>query len=111
MPPRVEVYASKRPSGDQVGSRLDPFPWATMRSIRLVLRSRMKTSNTPFSSRPVNASCCLSERGQKRGVWLYLPWKVTRLAPPPDDGMTKTWGEPCRLETNAICDPSDEYDG
>ena len=71
----------------------------------------MKTSNTPFSSRPVNAICGLSVRGLKRGVWLYLPWNVTRLAPPPVDDITKICGEPCRFDTNAICDPSGENDG
>src|SRR4029078_7872878 len=79
--------------------------------MRLVLRSRMNTSNAPFSSRPVKAIWGLSARGLKRGVWLYLPWKVTRLAPPPDDDITKIWGEPWRFDTNAICEPSGEYDG
>src|SRR6185503_20657969 len=111
MPPRFDVYASRRPSGDQVGSRFDDFAGVTMRSLFPDLRSRMNTSKTPFSSRPVNASCSLSVRGQKRGVWLYLPWKVTRFAPPPDDDITKICGEPCRLDTNAICVPSDENEG
>ena len=70
-------------------------------------------SNTPRSSRPVNAICGLSARGFQRGVWLYLPWNVTRLAfpAPPVDGITKICGLPCRFETNAICEPSGEYDG
>ena len=71
----------------------------------------MNTSKTPFSSRPVNAIWGLSVRGLKRGVWLYLPWKVTRLAPPPPAGITKICGEPCRFDTNAICEPSGEKDG
>ena len=68
-------------------------------------------SNTPRSSRPVKAISGLSARGFQRGVWLYLPWKVTRLAPPPPAGITKICGLPWRFDTKAICDPSGEKDG
>ena len=71
----------------------------------------MKTSNTPRSSRPVKAICGLSARGLQRGVWLYFPWKVTRLAPPPEADMMKICGEPCRFDTKAICEPSGEKAG
>src|SRR6187551_657732 len=100
----------RRPSGDHVGSRLDPRPCVT-RSMRPDLTSMTKMSNTPRSSRPVKAICGLSVRGLHRGVWLYLPWNVSRFAAPPDAGMVKICGEPWRLDTNAICEPSGEKQG
>src|SRR5947208_15392144 len=99
-----------RPSGDQVGSRFEPLPWV----MRLTLperRSSTNTSKAPRSSRPVKAISDLSGRGFQRGVWLYLPWKVTRLAPPPEADITKICGVPWRFDTNAICDPSGENAG
>jgi hypothetical protein len=79
-----------------------------MRSTFPVLMSMTKTSNAPRSSRPVKAICGLSVRGLQRGVWLYLPRNVSRFAAPPVAGMMKICGEPCRLDTNAICEPSGE---
>ena len=59
----------------------------------------------------MNAICGLSVRGLQRGVWLYLPWKVSRLAAPPAADMMKICGEPWRFDTNAICEPSGEKHG
>src|ERR1051325_946662 len=69
------------------------------------------TSNTPRSSRPVKAMNDFFGSGFQRGVWLYLPWNVSRLAPPPAEPITKICGEPWRLETKAIWPPSGENDG